>query len=74
MRFQDLKREYPGKVCICKKHLHELRSRWVVSWEYLQSVDDVDAAREVLKRFDLDGVTDAVAISTSEEIVIRCSR
>lgn len=70
MTYQDLCREYPGKVCVCRPHLRDLKSRQVVSWICLQAVDTVDAAREAIGRFERDGVTDAVAISASEELVI----
>ena len=35
----------------------------------LQAVDTVDAARAALERLALDGVTDAVPVSTDEQIV-----
>ena len=70
VRFQDLRRVHPGKVCICQPHLRDLRSHRVVSWICLQAVDTVDAARAALERLDLDGVTDAVPVSTDEQIVI----
>lgn len=70
VRFQDLRRGHPGKVCICQPHLRDLKSHRVVSWICLQAVDTVDAARAALERLDLDGVTDAVPVSTDEQIVI----
>ncbi len=71
MMFQDLRREHPGKVCLCRPHLRDLKSGGrVLSWKCLQVVNTVDEARAALVRFDLDGVTDAVAISTAEEITI----
>lgn len=70
MRFQGLRREHPGKVCICRPHLRDLKSHRVVSWICLEAVDTVDDAKAALERFDLDGVTDAVAISTNEAIPI----
>ncbi len=70
MMFQDLRREHPGKVCICRPHLRDVESHRVLSWVCLQAVVDVDAARAALKRLDSEGVTDAVPISTNESITI----
>lgn len=70
VKYQDLKREYPGKVCVCRPHLREVKRHRVVSWLCLEAVDRIEAARESLARFDQDGMTDAVAISASEELVI----
>jgi len=68
MTLQDLRREHPGKVCICRPHLREVKSHRVLSWICLQVVDGIDAARAALKRFDSEGVKDAVPISTNESI------
>lgn len=70
MTFQDLRRRYHEKVCVCRVFLRELKTRRVVSWICLEAVDTVDAARGVLERLDRDGVTDSVAISTSKQITI----
>ncbi len=70
MMFQDLRREHPGKVCLCRPHLSDAKSHRVLSWKCLQEVDDVDAARAALKRLDSEDVTDAVPISTNENITI----
>ncbi len=68
--YKALKRDHPGKVCICRPHLRDIKSGRVLSWICLQAVDDVDAARAALQRLDLDGVTGAVAISMNEKIPI----
>lgn len=70
MTYKDLRREYPGKVCICRPHLRDVKSRRVVSWSCLGVVDSIEAAREEIERLKLDEVADAVAISTSEEMEI----
>ncbi len=71
MTFQDLKRKHPGKVCICRPHLRDAGSGQVVSWICLRTFTAVDAAEVALKRFEEeDGVTDAVLISTSNQIAI----
>ena len=70
MTYQDLRREYPEKICICRPHLRDVKSRRVVSWICLGVVDSIEAAQEAIERFELDGVADAVAISTSEEMEI----
>ncbi len=70
MMLQDLRREHPGKVCLCRPHLSDAKSHRVLSWICLQAVDGIDAARAVLKRLDSEGVKDAVPISTTEQIVI----
>lgn len=70
MTISSLRCQYPGKVCVCRVHLRDLKSRRVVSWVCLEAVDTVDAARGVLERLDREGVTDTVAISTSESITI----
>lgn len=70
MTYQDLRREYPEKICICRPHLRDVKSRRVVSWICLGVVDSIEAAREEIERLKLDGVTDSVAISTSEEMEI----
>ncbi len=70
MMFQDLRREHPGKVCLCRPHLRDAKSHRVLSWICLQVVDGIDAARAALKRLDSEGVTDAAPISTNESITI----
>lgn len=70
MTFKDLCREYPEKVCICRPRFRDAGNNHVLAWDCLEIVDDVDAARGVLERLYLDGVTDAVAISTTERLVI----
>lgn len=70
LTIQDLRREYPEKVCICKVHLRDAESHHVVSWICLETVDSVEVARGVLECLALDGVTDAVAITTNKEIAI----
>lgn len=70
MTYQDLRREYPEKICICRPHLRDVKSHRVVSWSCLEAVDSIKAAREEIERFELEGVADAVAISTSEEMEI----
>ena len=70
MTLHDLRRKYPEKICICCAHLRDAGSGRVVSWQCLEAVDTVDAARGILERLDREGVTDAVAISTTERLVI----
>lgn len=69
MTVQDLKREHPGRVCICRPHLRDGSGR-VVSWICLRTAGDVDAARAALERAEQDGATDAVLISTTRRITI----
>lgn len=70
MTLHDLRRKYQEKICICCAHLRDAGSGRVVSWQCLEAADTVDAARGVLERLDREGVTDTVAISTSESITI----
>ena len=42
MTFQTLKREHPGKICICRPHLRDAGSGKVVSWICLRTFDRVD--------------------------------
>ena len=70
MTFQALKREHPGRVCICRPHFRDASSGRVVSWICLRTFDCVDSARAALERFERDGVTDAVLISTTKQIAI----
>ncbi|MBQ3497222.1 MAG: hypothetical protein IJA73_03745 [Oscillospiraceae bacterium] len=70
MTFQDLRREYPASVCICRPFLRDAASFRVFSWTCLAVVDTLDAVRDALARLIADGVVDAVPISTSEELVI----
>ena len=70
MTFQTLKREHPGKICICCPHLRDAGSGKVVSWICLRTFDRVDEAKEALKSFEQNGVTDAVFISTNRQISI----
>ena len=67
MTLHDLRRKYPGKICICSPHLREVGNGRVVSWLCVSAVDSVEAAREALESLDLE---DAVAISTDESITI----
>lgn len=71
MTFQDLRRLHQGKICICRPHLRDVKSHRVVSWTCLEVVDGIEAASRVLERLDRDGVTDAVPISTTEQITIK---
>lgn len=70
MTLHDLRRRFPEKICICCPHLRDAGNLHVVSWQCLETVDSIDAARGVLERLDREGVTDAVAISTNKEIAI----
>lgn len=70
MTFQDLRRQYPGKVCICRPHLRDVKSHRVVSWAFVEATDTVEAARATLERLGRDGVTDTVCVSTSKQITI----
>lgn len=70
MTLKAMKREHPGRVCICRPHLRDAGNGRVVSWICLQTFDRVDTAREALKSFEQDGVTDAVLISTTNQISI----
>lgn len=70
MTYQDLWRTHPGKVCICRPFLRELKSHRVVSWTCLQAVESIEAARAALDRLTQEGVTDAVPISTTEKMSI----
>ncbi len=69
MTYQDLWRTHPGKVVVCQPHLRNLSSHQVVSWLCLE-VDTVEDARAALARFEQDGVTDCVLISTDDQIPI----
>ena len=46
MTFQTLKREHPGKICICRPHLRDAGSGKVVSWICLRTFDRADEATE----------------------------
>lgn len=70
MTIPDLKREHPGKLCICRPHVRDDTSGQVLSWMYFLAVDCVDAANVALALFDLNGMKDAVAISTTEQITL----
>ena len=74
MKFSELKREFPGKICICRPYyLCDGREGQVVNWGFLLAVDSVDAARVALTLFDLFGGEirkKAVAISTTEQITL----
>lgn len=70
MTFKALKREHPGRVCVCRPHLRDASNNRVVSWICLRTFDNLDAAKAALKRFKQDGVTDAVLISTTTTISI----
>lgn len=70
MTIDAMRSMHSGKICVCRPHLRELKSHRVVTWQILQVVDNIETARAVLAHFDQDGITDAVAISPSKEIVI----
>lgn len=70
MTYQDLWRTHPGKVCICRPFLRELKSYHVVCWTCLQAVESIEATRAALDRLAQEGVTDAVPISTTEKMSI----
>jgi len=70
MTFQALKREHPGRVCVCRPHVRDAGSGQVTSWICLQTFPRIEAAEAALKRFEQDGVTDAVLISTTNQIPI----
>ena len=70
INFKELKREHPGRICICRPHLRDPESRRVVSWICLRTFKSINAAKTALKLFELDGVTDAVLISTNQRITI----
>lgn len=70
MTFRALKREHPGRVCICRPHLRDASSNQVVSWICLQTFDRIDTARKALEQFELDGAADAVLISTTNTITV----
>lgn len=67
MTFKVLKREHPGRVCICRPHLRDAASGRVVSWICLRTFDRIDTARTFLEHLELD---DAVLISTTNRITI----
>lgn len=67
MTFKVLKREHPGRVCICRPHLRDAASGRVVSWICLRTFDRIDTARAFLEHLELD---DAVLISTTNRITI----
>lgn len=62
---------HSGKICVCRPHLRDLKNNRVLTWHILRVVDDIETARAVLAHFDQDGITDAVAISTSDDVVIQ---
>ena len=68
MTYQDLWRTHPGKVCICRPFLRDVKTRRVLSWHCLETVDTIEAARAALMRLEAGGVTDAVPISTTDNI------
>ena len=70
MTYQDLWREHPGKVCLCRPFLRDAKTRRVLSWHCLETATTIEAARAALDCFALDGVTDAVPISTTEKMSI----
>lgn len=70
MTFQALKREHPGKVCLCRPHLRDAGSGQVTSWICLQTFTGLDAAKAALTRLEQEGATDAVLISTTRRIAI----
>ena len=70
MTYRDLWREHPGKVCICRPFLRDLKTRRVLSWHCIETATTIEAAKAALERLDLEGVTDAVPISTTEKMSI----
>lgn len=70
MTCQDLWRDHPGKVCLCRPFLRDVKSRRVLSWSLLETVNTIEAARAALEHLALDGVTDVVPISTTEKMSI----
>lgn len=72
MNISDLKREYPGKICICCPYGRDSESG-LKSWMFLLAVDCVGAANVALEFFGMypkNGRENAVAISTTEPIAI----
>lgn len=69
LTFQELKREHPGRVCICLPAFRDGSGR-VEYWTCLRTVRSVDAARVALALLEAHGVKDAVAISTTKRITI----
>ena len=70
MTIQDLKRAHPGRVCICRPHQRDPSSHQVVSWICLQTFRRIEDAEAALERFEQDGVTEAVILSTNNRIVV----
>lgn len=56
MTYQDLWRTHPGKVCICRPFLRDVKTKRVLSWHCLETVDTIQAARATLMRLEADGV------------------
>lgn len=69
LTFQELKREHPGRICICLPSSRGDDGR-VDSWLYLRAVKSVATAKENLALLELKQVKDAVAISTTGRIAI----
>ena len=69
MTVQALRFLHPNKICICQPTLWGDNGR-VVDWHCVRVVDDIEAARTVIARLELDNWRDLVAIPTSEEITI----
>lgn len=67
---KELRREYPNCICICTPRLRDARNHRAVGWQVEELTDTIDEARRALERLDLDGVADAVPISTAAQIVI----
>lgn len=67
---KELWHEFPSTICLCTPHLRDAETKRVLSWEVEELVDTVDEAHVALERLDLDGVADAVPISTAAQIVI----
>lgn len=66
---KELQRKYPNTICICTPRLRAENHR-AVAWQVEELTDTIDEARRALERLDLDGVADAVPISTSEQTVV----
>lgn len=69
MKISELRRKYPEQICICCPHIRDAGSRRVESWTCLQVVGTSSAAQRALERFEKDGVMDAAAIPTGDQVL-----